>query len=339
MKAVKHVYDLSDQLLLELALEKIEGKALDWLHTKPGLMTLGIDHFVSVLLKEFAPTPEKTLVKTEVPSAPPKIDVCTMDLQGASKLYPEMKDFELKFNNLGLEQPLPSYDMIFKENLPKTQQTAQDKPKSSEENLDEEKRCVKPGQKRYHYNKRTRVRPSNSAHPPRNVSYPNAENNSKPTTNFGTRPKVICDYCQKPGHESNQCLSKAAKEALDAGQEPPAPKCNYCKEEGHYIRNCQKAPRCHNCGERFHKIKDCPALNPGLLEKPLLVESKSDYKSENGYCKNCSTMGHHTVDCLRNSGRPNGRCYRCNSEWHKIQHCPLRKSVQKNSESVTCCLM
>lgn len=363
---------------MQLALEKIEGQALDWLHTKPDLMTLGIDHFMHTLLAEFSKEKFGTKVvqsfhTVATPSAPQKLDVCSEELLGYIRIFPQMNDVEFQFDHMRLEQP-PSYETVLKETAPfimsVTEPTA---PPVKTLGLDKEKNSEKAKERKF-YNKRHRVTPStlpSTVNPSPVVPNSNNDKQKQQATVTGARPKVICEICHKAGHEANKCLLKAAKESPVSEQTTPVSglKCNYCKAEGHLIKDCEKIPRCYKCGEKNHKIKDCPLLKPHFNENPFETDPKAISKIESkveppktrttfntvnlpkfpatpvvntersltieaGYCMRCSTIGHHTVECPRKQPlRRKPRCYRCNSEWHKIHECTYSRSAQKDNVS------
>lgn len=89
---------------------------------------------------------------------------------------------------------------------------------------------------------------------------------------------IICIKCNQKGHLPYNCNAK---------------KCNYCKEFGHLVKNCEKLAHklereqnkwCSFCEEYGHNLQGCT--------------NEFNYMNVNNYCNKCKMTGHNWNNCL-----------------------------------------
>uniref|UniRef100_A0A336N1Z8 CSON008893 protein n=1 Tax=Culicoides sonorensis TaxID=179676 RepID=A0A336N1Z8_CULSO len=309
INGVKLIYKLDDDQMLKLALEKIEGRALDWLHENPTVMTHGLNDLLRGLLTQFSKKSSNDdnqhcgPVPPSAPSAPSKIDVCSEEeIQVQPGIYPNMNSIQYQFDQIRLEPP-PSYDSILREtvnvfpenfqatapvigtapNLSQTKSEVVDRKSISNNNN-------KMRQKRRN-KKRDTVQPTPVTPIPALMDIKLPENTPK-SVDTGTKPKIICDFCKTIGHETNKCLLNASKNSQFNEKIVNGVKCAYCKAEGHLLKDCPIIPPCKKCNEKGHRTKDCSKLKENSNENSELEGIVKKEEKPAIICSYCKKEGH-----------------------------------------------
>uniref|UniRef100_A0A336MX57 CSON008892 protein n=1 Tax=Culicoides sonorensis TaxID=179676 RepID=A0A336MX57_CULSO len=175
INAVKSIYKLNNDQVLKLIIEKIEGRALEWLQENPTMMTQGLDHFLRGLTDQFS---------KKAPKGPSKKPVAKKTEGITSKL-----------DKIKLETP-PSYETVIQEKK-KIMSGKNDKPKADKpvKGTDEKEKNLNKGAKPKKQNEKSEHEGHKCASKPKK----DVQSQEKTTND------LKCSYCKADGHFIKDC--------------------------------------------------------------------------------------------------------------------------------------
>jgi len=143
-------------------------------------------------------------------------------------------------------------------------------------------------------------------------------NGFKPVINENS---VICMFCYKLGHISDNCPEKKGKTDVVY--------CVRCGKAGHLAKDCKMTveKECFYCGESTHTYSQCPE------REKVLFEADGHKKESFVICRNCGAVGHLMSECKQPSQRRQ-LCYRCGEVGHSSSKCS--KPAEESASFIVC---
>ncbi|XP_069047755.1 zinc finger CCHC domain-containing protein 7 isoform X2 [Lepisosteus oculatus] len=140
-------------------------------------------------------------------------------------------------------------------------------------------------------NKRDRLRSVNRYYKPnKNVTCRSCGKNGHLSKNCPTPKAPVCILCAEPGHLQRSC---------------PLKHCANCNRPGHESEECIDRAfwnkQCHRCGMRGHFFDDCPEIwrqyHLTTSSGPIVIPDDKEKQKSPAYCYNCSRKGHLGHEC------------------------------------------